>query len=181
MSSSDQPPGRDIPTDAWNDKWDSVHVSSALSEPQFELCDNLERMVVKSTSARVPPKYSDGNTIDWWYEDFSERERWKGLLSQFVIVCTGIGVGVAGGWLDVLVKWLGDLREGRCTSSIFYNSVACYSGLDPGEVCNEWRSWSNYLGVHSILGQFLLQSFIYIVLSVAFAASEALSFTAEQY
>ncbi|KAI0047852.1 Cl-channel protein [Auriscalpium vulgare] len=136
------------------------------------------------------PHYRDGDTIDWWHEDSAERERWKGLLSQhglkgllaplldaskmwFVVVCTGIGVGIAGGWLDVLVKWLGDLREGRCSYGFFYNSVACCSGLDPGEVCNEWQSWSNYLGVQSMLGQSLLQSLIYIALSVAFAASAA--------
>lgn len=68
------------------------------------------------------PKYRDGSTIDWWHEDYNERERWKEIRSRpglggvfgplveaskmwFVVVCTGIGVGIAGGWLDVLVKW----------------------------------------------------------------------------
>ena len=35
-----------------------------------------------------------------------------------------------GAWLDVLVRWLSDLREGRCAYGFFYNQVACCSGLD---------------------------------------------------
>ena len=122
-----------------------------------------------------------------------------------VIVLTGMGVGVAGAWLDVLVKWcvlmnlsyvvgplskytiyrLGDLREGRCTYGFFYNQVACCSGLDreysstlarsspsstgfvAGEVCTEWKTWSEYLGVSSILGQSLLQAWVYVALAVS--------------
>lgn len=66
--------------------------------------------------------YEDGNTIDWLREESAERERRRKLKSQhgvrglllpfvdassmwFVIVVTGIGIGVAGAWLDVLVKW----------------------------------------------------------------------------
>lgn len=64
----------------------------------------------------------DGETIDWWSEDTAERERWRHIMSGrglrgvvapfwdaskvwFVVIFTGIGVGVAGGWLDVLVQW----------------------------------------------------------------------------
>ncbi|EJF59033.1 hypothetical protein DICSQDRAFT_89724 [Dichomitus squalens LYAD-421 SS1] len=90
-----------------------------------------------------------------------------------VIILVGVGVGVLGAWLDVLVKWLGDLREGRCTYGFFYNQVACCSGLDPGEICNEWQTWSEYFHVTSIFGQSLLQATIYMTLSVAFAGSSA--------
>ena len=68
------------------------------------------------------PTYVDGDTIDWLREDGAERERLRGLKSQrgfrgvivplvdastmwFVIIATGIGIGIAGAWLDVLVKW----------------------------------------------------------------------------
>lgn len=78
---------------------------------------------------------------------------------------------------------LGDLREGRCSYGFFYNQVACCSGLDrecpaldvrvdtnqrvAGEKCYEWQSWSEYLNVESIFAQSLLQSAIYIALSVS--------------
>ncbi|OJT09778.1 H(+)/Cl(-) exchange transporter 3 [Trametes pubescens] len=138
-----------------------------------------------------PVAYEEGSTIDWLREEAAERERkrvigqqrgLRGLLSLMqdsvgmwvVIVLTGMGTGVVGAWLDVLVRWLGDLREGRCTYGFFYNQVACCSGLDPGEKCNEWQSWSEYLSVDSIFAQSLLQSAIYIALSIAFAGSSAI-------
>jgi chloride channel 3/4/5 len=73
-----------------------------------------------------PPKYGkkypDGSSIDWLQEENAERERnyaWqneagiRGALLPaldsarmwLVIIATGIGVGLAGAWLDILVKW----------------------------------------------------------------------------
>ena len=66
--------------------------------------------------------YEDGNTIDWLREENAERERRRRLKSHrgvkglwlpfiddskmwFIIVVTGIGIGVMGAWLDVMVKW----------------------------------------------------------------------------
>ncbi|KAH9893401.1 chloride channel [Cubamyces lactineus] len=138
-----------------------------------------------------PITYDEGSTIDWLREEAAERERKREIRSQrglrgllalildsagmwLVVVLTGLGIGVLGAWLDVLVKWLGDLREGRCAYGFFYNQVACCSGLDPGEVCEDWMSWSKYLGVHSIFGQSMLQAAIYISLSIAFAGSSAI-------
>ncbi|PCH36364.1 Cl-channel protein [Wolfiporia cocos MD-104 SS10] len=90
-----------------------------------------------------------------------------------ILVLTGVGVGVAGAWLDVLVRWLGDLREGRCAYGFFYNQVACCSEIEPGEVCTQWQTWSEYLHIRFIFAQSLLQSFIYVALAVAFAGSAA--------
>ena len=68
------------------------------------------------------PSYAEGGIIDWWHEEAAERERSRVLKSQhglpgllwpildsskiwLVIVLTGVGIGVAGAWLDVLVRW----------------------------------------------------------------------------
>jgi len=64
-------------------------------------------------------KYPDGTTIDWLHEQSTERHRVhllhvRGLLAPladasrtwFVVVATGMGIGFAGAWLDVLVRWL---------------------------------------------------------------------------
>ncbi|KAF9005995.1 Cl-channel protein [Cyathus striatus] len=95
----------------------------------------------------------------------------------FVVIMTGMGIGIAGAWLDVLVRWLSDIREGRCSYGFFYNEVACCSGLDPGEVCREWQTWSEYFHIRSIFGGSLLQAFIYVALAVCFAGSAAFWFT----
>lgn len=135
-------------------------------------------------------KYDDGSTIDWLREDASERQRIHALRSQpgargillplaeasrvwFVVIATGIGIGITGAWLDILVKWLSDLREGHCSYGFFYNQVACCSGLDPGEVCHEWWTWSHSFGIRSIFVQSILQCFVYVVLAIAFAGGAA--------
>ncbi|KAJ3843242.1 Cl-channel protein [Lentinula raphanica] len=135
-------------------------------------------------------KYRDGSSIDWLHEEALERERdhlkksqksIRSLLSIWadsarvwlVVIATGIGIGVAGAWLDVLVKWLGDLREGRCQEGIFYNQVSCCSGLDPGEFCTDWQTWSEYFNIRKIFAQSLLQSSIYVTLAVLFAGTAA--------
>ncbi|KAJ7746724.1 Cl-channel protein [Mycena maculata] len=135
-------------------------------------------------------KYVDGNTIDWLREEAAERERTniqraqhgvRGLLLPWldaarmwlIVILTGFGVGLAGGWLDVLVKWLGDLREGRCSYGFFYNQVACCSDVTSGEACTAWLTWSEYLNVEFVFAQSLLHSFVYVTFAVAFAGSAA--------
>ncbi|KAJ3885867.1 Cl-channel protein [Lentinula edodes] len=158
-------------------------------EETFELSEtgNLQGNVPK----KFATKYKDGSSIDWLHEEALERERdyvkksqksIRSLLSIWadsarvwlVVISTGIGIGVAGAWLDVLVKWLGDLREGRCQEGFFYNQVSCCSGLDPGEFCTDWQTWSEYFNVRKIFAQSLLQSSIYVTLAVLFAGSAAL-------
>lgn len=68
------------------------------------------------------PAYQDGSTIDWLWEEGAERERKRVLHSQrglrgvlapildssrmwLVSIFTGVCIGIAGAWLDVLVKW----------------------------------------------------------------------------
>ncbi|TBU47598.1 chloride channel [Dichomitus squalens] len=156
----------------------------------YEFVDHETGPLLSSHPLGNKTAYGEGTSIDWLREEASERERKRVIQSQrglhgllgmvldsaglwLVIILVGVGVGVLGAWLDVLVKWLGDLREGRCTYGFFYNQVACCSGLDPGEICNEWQTWSEYFHVTSIFGQSLLQATIYMTLSVAFAGSSA--------
>jgi chloride channel 3/4/5 len=64
-------------------------------------------------------------------------------------------------------------RHRRYTLS-FQPAHTSISRLHPaGEVCHEWQSWSQYLHVRSIIGQSLLQAFVYIALGVGFAGVAA--------
>ncbi|KAJ7918813.1 Cl-channel protein [Mycena leptocephala] len=153
----------------------------------FELTEDGQ---IPSPTQQFASQYVDGSTIDWLREEAAERERTniqraqygvRGLLLPWfdaarmwlVVILTGFGIGLTGGWLDVLVKWLGDLREGRCSYGFFYNQVACCSGVNFGEACTEWRTWSEFLGVRLAFAQSLLHSFVYVSLAVAFAGSAA--------
>ncbi|KAL6309304.1 chloride channel [Sparassis latifolia] len=137
------------------------------------------------------PAYEEGTTIDWLREEAAERERKRVLRSRrgfrglvalvldstsmwLVIILTGIGIGIAGAWLDILVQWLGDLREGRCSHGFFYNQVTCCVGVNQGEICAEWETWSEFLHVKTIFVQSLLQSTVYTALAIIFAGSSAI-------
>ncbi|EKM50668.1 uncharacterized protein PHACADRAFT_264052 [Phanerochaete carnosa HHB-10118-sp] len=193
MSASGSPRPHTTWLKSLSPRWPSAspNLSMISASSSFELLGRNELLQASESSgidASVP--YPEGTTIDWHREEAAEREWKRTLHSQrglrgalapiadsskmwLVIVLTGVGIGVAGAWLDVLVRWLGDLREGRCAYGFFYNQVACCSGLDPGEVCTEWKTWSEYLHVSSILGQSLLQAWVYIALAVIFAGSAA--------
>lgn len=155
---------------------------------QYELTEDGRLPQPKISYATT---YNDGSSIDWLQADMAERSRQQVLMSGagvwgiispaldavcvwFVVIFTGMGIGIAGAWLDVLVKWLADLREGRCAYRFFYNQVSCCSGIDPGEVCRDWQSWSTYFNFNSIFGSSLLQSCVYVALAIAFAASAAI-------
>jgi hypothetical protein len=100
----------------------SEHGAPSYPGEEYELTPELDEQSKNAHRHRPRPHYCDGDTIDWWHEDASERERWKRLVSQygfrgfilsfvhvtklwFVIIFTGICVGLAGGWLDILVMW----------------------------------------------------------------------------
>lgn len=155
---------------------------------QFELTEN-GRLLDTVPSPRTA-RYPDGSTIDWLQQDAAERERNQALRSQagvrgilipmleasrmwLIVIVTGIGIGLTGASLDILVKWLGDIREGRCSRGFFYNQVTCCSDVDPGEICKEWQTWSQYFDIKFIFIQSLLQAFVYSILAIAFASCAA--------
>ncbi|KAF9269075.1 Cl-channel protein [Marasmius fiardii PR-910] len=173
------------------------HLGDSIWHPQdtngeaetYELREDGNIANNESCTPKYTKRYVDGNTIDWFYEDSKEKERAegqrslrgaRGILIPFfesmkmwlVVVGTGIGIGLIGAWLDVLVKWLSDLRVGRCTAGFLYNSVSCCSGFGPGE-CTEWQSWSNYLEVKHIFTESFLQISVYVSLAIALAGSSA--------
>ena len=93
---------------------------TASASSSFELLEHGD--VPRSTQSDVPLSYVDGGTIDWQREEAAERERKRllhagrgmsGFLAPildsarmwFVIFLTGVGIGTAGAWLDVLVRW----------------------------------------------------------------------------
>jgi chloride channel 3/4/5 len=95
------------------------NVQALHNEEVYELTEDghLYEMNLKRAG-----KYDDGSTIDWLREDASERQRIHALRSQpgargillplaeasrlwFVVIMTGVGIGITGAWLDILVKW----------------------------------------------------------------------------
>lgn len=91
-----------------------------LEGEQYELTD--EGQLLSQSKQHYTKVYKDGASIDWPQEEMADRDRQQTLKSQagvrgilsplfeaargwVVIILTGLGVGIAGAWLDVLVKW----------------------------------------------------------------------------
>lgn len=87
-------------------------------EDEYELTEDGQMPLLYQRVA----EYQDGSSIDWIHAENLERERSHGLQSQegvrgillpildsakmwFIVVMTGVAIGFAGAWLDILVKW----------------------------------------------------------------------------
>jgi hypothetical protein len=59
------------------------------------------------------------------------------------------------------------LRRSRVYVDLIHGTYVCYLLLLlAGQLCSDWQPWGKYFGIGSILGQSLLQSISYILLSV---------------
>ncbi|KAJ5702977.1 hypothetical protein N7488_010525 [Penicillium malachiteum] len=136
--------------------------------------------------------YDDFTAIDWIYEYTKERQRKRLLYSSgqgflgharrfleasniwFVLVATGIAVGIIAASIDIATDWLGDLKTGYCKNGngggkFYLNRSFCCWGLDDQTKCQDWTPWGYALGSSSIGGRFTIEYMFYIVFSVAFA------------
>ncbi|GLI75679.1 chloride channel [Penicillium ochrochloron] len=97
--------------------------------------------------------YDDFTAIDWIYEYTKERQRKRLLYSSgqgvfgyvrrvieasnvwFVLIATGIAVGILAAAIDIATDWLGDLKTGYCKSGsgggkFYLNRSFCCWGLN---------------------------------------------------
>lgn len=138
------------------------------------------------SKSRAP--YGNHESIDWLYERDKERARLASLqnirglrgalaltvnrVTQWTIIfATGICVGFLAAYLDILTTWLGDFKEGICSDDAFLNRAECCMGLEPGEQCFSWRSWSNVFSFKSVAASSIAQYAVFILLSTLFASA----------
>ncbi|KAJ5645989.1 hypothetical protein N7490_002361 [Penicillium lividum] len=138
--------------------------------------------------------YDDFTAIDWIYEYTKERQRKRLLYSSgqgvlghvrrfleagniwFVLVATGIAVGIIAACIDIATNWLGDLKTGYCKSGsgggkFYLNRSFCCWGLDDHTKCMDWTPWGSALGSSSVGGRYTIEYIFYIVFSVVFAST----------
>ncbi|KNZ59898.1 hypothetical protein VP01_1648g4 [Puccinia sorghi] len=140
---------------------------------------------------RVERSYADRTMIDWAYEDRKERARLqqldrlpglRGIIARLVnlawpwigVILVGAIVGLVAGSLDTLALWLSDLRDGTCDYAFYLNKRACCSGLEPHEICYEWKTWPQVFKIRSIRIASFCHYLAYIISSVTFASMVAL-------
>lgn len=136
--------------------------------------------------------YDDLTAIDWIFEYTKERQRKRLLFTKgqgvlghvrqlldgshlwFVLIGTGIGVGIIAAAIDVATNWLGDIKSGYCKSGkgggMFYlNRSFCCWGYDDPSQCLDWTPWRKALGVNSAGGGYAVEYIFYVFYSVIFA------------
>jgi chloride channel 3/4/5 len=133
--------------------------------------------------------YEDLTAIDWIFEYTKERQRLRMLYSSasgvigpvrrlidasqvwIVLLLTGMLVGAVAAGINVTTDWLGDLKEGYCSSGpegghFYLNKAFCCYGYDQGSKCDGWKSWGDALGVHSKGGKWFVEYFFFVSLAV---------------
>ena len=91
--------------------------------------------------------YDDLTAIDWIFEYTKERRRRRSLQRRtgltghlakmldsshiwIVLIGTGVAAGLVAGGIDIVANWLGDLKDGYCSSSFYLSRNFCCWGLD---------------------------------------------------
>lgn len=118
--------------------------------------------------------YDDFTAIDWIYEYTKERQRKRLLYSSgqgvlgyvrrliegsnvwFVLITTGIAVGIIAAAIDIATDWLGDLKTGYCKSGngggkFYLNRSFCCWGLD-GELMTPFLQIGSLSDANGTLG-----------------------------
>ncbi|KAF4983871.1 hypothetical protein FZEAL_812 [Fusarium zealandicum] len=136
--------------------------------------------------------YEDLTAIDWIFEYTKERQRLRvmhssatGLLGYaqrlidasqvwIVLILTGMAVGAIAAGINVTTDWLGDLKQGFCSSGpegghFYLNKAFCCYGYDQGSKCEGWKSWGDALGVHSTGGKWFIEYLFFVFLAMFFA------------
>lgn len=151
--------------------------------------ERLTRTTYRSVGTRQRDTgYEDLASIDWIQEITRERRRRlileedqtvNGKTIRFldktqiwvILVATGIAVGVLAASIDVVSLYLGDLKEGYCSTSFYLSKSFCCWGLGEDDICHDWLKWSDALNTYSKGGGYIVNYLLYVLYAAALAAS----------
>ncbi|QPG73713.1 hypothetical protein FOA43_001026 [Brettanomyces nanus] len=89
---------------------------------------------------------------------------WITFQVWLALTLIGGSIGTIAGCLNIITEWLGDLKEGYCSTSFYLNKNFC-CWEEKAEQCSNWVPWSQFA-----LGRYL----VYIIFSVLFGSISAL-------
>ncbi|KTW29237.1 hypothetical protein T552_01192 [Pneumocystis carinii B80] len=133
-------------------KNDEISMTSSASKISLKLPKKKELEWIKNNFY----------TIDWIDENTKERDRkeklrklkgirrkiahfWEFNQVWFIIIATGISIGVISGFIDIVSGWLSDIREGYCKSGFYLNRVFCCWIPDDEKTCSDWILWGDLM------------------------------------
>ncbi|KAF9973234.1 hypothetical protein BGZ73_003508 [Actinomortierella ambigua] len=142
--------------------------------------DDSADWINEGTGFRVA--YDDFTTIDWIHDFAQERQRIRrlhnipGIPGQMaliydwiqgwvVVLAVGIAAGIVAGGNDIATQWLGDIKEGYCSTAFYLNRNFCCWGLDETEQCLDWVPWNK--------ATWLVAYVFYVMFALLFATTAA--------
>ncbi|CAK7563542.1 MAG: glycerol ethanol, ferric requiring protein [Sporothrix epigloea] len=128
-------------------------------------------------------RYEDFTTIDWVQDAAREQLRrkarrqrntnlynhgkanWRHKLYEsydaaqgwIVVTLIGVAIGLNAAFLNIVTKWLSDIKLGYCTTAFYLNESYCCWGEDNG--CADWHRWTG-LGPVNYLLYFILATLL---------------------
>nr|CAB3231573.1 H(+)/Cl(-) exchange transporter 4-like [Phallusia mammillata] len=143
--------------------------------------------------------YDDFHTIDWLREMSRNRLRHRQILygkkesffktikslhdawsGWLVVLLVGLAAGTCAGIIDIVTKWLTDIKLGVCTFAFYLNKESCCwmseSKNSLTDNCTQWKTWSEIFGMteSNTSSTYVLNYFVYILMAILFSALAAL-------
>lgn len=85
----------------------------------------------------------------------------------------GVATGVAAGVIDIGADWMGDLKEGVCSTSFWLNKAGCcFTSNDTkfdNDHCSEWREWAQLFHVDGSVTSYAVNYVSYLIIAIMFA------------
>lgn len=133
--------------------------------------------------------YDNYDLIDWAVEherdhaEYSEATESRKAISiaqhWFVVIFSGILVGLIAAFMDITAQWLGDIKVGHCKSNFYLSrDFCCWAVNKRDDHCGDWSSWSRsllgYAPQHRGIAGYIIALLIYSLLAIFFAGTAAI-------
>ncbi|EMR11762.1 hypothetical protein PNEG_00194 [Pneumocystis murina B123] len=171
------------PEDIYTDK--SFFLKKNKQNEDISLTPSTNKISLESLKKKESEyNVNDFYTIDWVDENTKERYRkeklrelkgirgkairfWEFNQVWFIIVATGISIGVISGFIDIVSGWLSDIREGYCKSGFYLNHIFCCWIPDDEKTCSDWISWGDLIS-SSRRKSYIISYIFYVIIVTLF-------------
>lgn len=177
-----------------NDDYDESFTNSDINQHNISSFPNLtesyhnqSRKFYQDDDRTIA--YEDMTAIDWQYEYTKERVRQEKLESTpgvygkliwlldvshiwIVLILTGIMTAIVAAYIDIVSRWLADIKFGYCSDAFYLPKDFCCSGIDQVDKCEKWITWEKSFHIeNNVVGSYATAYIFYILFAIFFAAA----------
>ncbi|KNH04935.1 chloride channel ClC-3 [Perkinsela sp. CCAP 1560/4] len=155
---------------------------------------DLASELIPHTSPQSRPRYQNWSQIDWAYhreQDVRNRRalkhhlKWTGTLNEYfleniqiilALIVTGIACGFIAAYIDVVERWLTNIKTGVCTDAFWLPHSECCMSYIASNVkrCPRWKTWSEVFQlVNGSIAAAIVNQVGYNVLSILMGIASA--------